>query len=274
MKKKVLVITMIMACMSMTACGAQKNDNLEATEATEVVAEVEGTESVELAEENLAEGTEESTEEASETETEGAEEIIGTTEAEATIEVCGATVEPEKEQYTYSDMDGTKYATTNANVRDLPDIVGAKITSLAYNKEVTVTGVCNETGWFRIDVDGKTGYVSDKYLSDTKGEEKVAEKTDVQPTNVEAPKKEIASEPAQPYGKEVRRITVYLEDSDGHFTIPKEIIIYEADEIRHDDYPSIQIILKSLGHNYVEVFTQQSCNDIGPHEHMTFGASE
>ena len=37
-------------------------------------------------------------------------------------------------------------------------------------QEVTVTGQCNETGWYRIEFDGETAYVNDKYLSEIKAE--------------------------------------------------------------------------------------------------------
>lgn len=70
--------------------------------------------------------------------------------------------------YTFNDMSATKYAKSTVNVRNLPDTDGEKVGSLSLNREVTVTGQCNETGWYRIEFDGNTAYVSDSYLVDNK----------------------------------------------------------------------------------------------------------
>ena len=69
--------------------------------------------------------------------------------------------------YTFNDMSTTKYAKSTVNVRKLPDTDGEKVGSLFMNQEVTVTGQCNETGWYRIEFDGNTAYVSDSYLVDS-----------------------------------------------------------------------------------------------------------
>ena len=70
--------------------------------------------------------------------------------------------------YTFNDMSATKYAKSTVNVRNLPDTDGEKVGSLSMNQEVAVTGQCNETGWYRIEFDGNTAYVSDSYLVDNK----------------------------------------------------------------------------------------------------------
>lgn len=70
--------------------------------------------------------------------------------------------------YTFNDMSATKYAKSTVNVRNLPDTDGEKVGSLSMNQEVTVTGQCNETGWYRIEYNGNTAYVSDSYLVDNK----------------------------------------------------------------------------------------------------------
>ena len=70
--------------------------------------------------------------------------------------------------YTFNDMSATKYAKSTVNVRNLPDTDGEKVGSLSLNQEVVVTGQCNETGWYRIEFDGNTAYVSDSYLVDNK----------------------------------------------------------------------------------------------------------
>ena len=72
--------------------------------------------------------------------------------------------------YTYTDMNATMYAKQSVNVRELPLTDGERVGGLSTNQEITVTGQCNETGWYRIEYDGGTAYVSDNYLSDTKVE--------------------------------------------------------------------------------------------------------
>ena len=70
--------------------------------------------------------------------------------------------------YTFNDMSATKYAKSTVNVRNLPNTDGEKVGSLSLNQEAAVTGQCNETGWYRIEYDGNTAYVSDSYLVDNK----------------------------------------------------------------------------------------------------------
>ena len=62
------------------------------------------------------------------------------------------------------------YAKSSVNVRSLPRADGERLGSLSTNQEVTVTGQCNETGWYRIEYDGRVAYVSNNYLSDSKVE--------------------------------------------------------------------------------------------------------
>ena len=68
--------------------------------------------------------------------------------------------------YTITDMNATmRTSTANINVRSLPNTTGSKIGSLAIaDTPVTVTGKCNETGWYRISYNGAVGYVSNQYL--------------------------------------------------------------------------------------------------------------
>ncbi len=79
--------------------------------------------------------------------------------------------EPEQQStYSYTDKSATMYAQSSVNVRDLPDTNGNKVGGLSTNQEVSVTGQCNETGWYRINYNGGTAYVSDSYLGDSKVE--------------------------------------------------------------------------------------------------------
>lgn len=76
------------------------------------------------------------------------------------------TKEEKEESYTYSEMDNVvMYAKTGVDVRDLPAASGNKVMRLTKGQEVTVTGKCVETGWYRIVVDGKEMYVSSSYIT-------------------------------------------------------------------------------------------------------------
>ena len=79
--------------------------------------------------------------------------------------------EPETVEYTYADLNKTMYAKNSVNVRSLPSTRGTKLGSLKKNNEVTVTGQCNETGWYRIVYGDGEAFVSNKYLSDEKAAE-------------------------------------------------------------------------------------------------------
>ncbi len=78
---------------------------------------------------------------------------------------------PETVEYTYADLNKTMYAKSSVNVRSLPSTSGTKLGSLKKNNEVTVTGQCNETGWYRIVYGDGEAFVSNKYLSDEKAAE-------------------------------------------------------------------------------------------------------
>ena len=74
----------------------------------------------------------------------------------------------ERPKYTYTDMNKTMYTKSSVNVRDLPSTDGNKLGGLFSGQAVTVTGKCNETGWYRIDYNGSVAYVSNSYLVDNK----------------------------------------------------------------------------------------------------------
>ena len=141
---------------TLVGCGNSSNNvtvpETEQVAVTETVEEVEATET-----EEITEATE-ATEEAAETVTESTE----TAEAEAPA----VTADPDGR--TYEAMDKTMYAKSQVNVRSKASQDGEKLGALKANEEVKVTGRCNETGWYRISYAGNTGYVSDKYLTDTK----------------------------------------------------------------------------------------------------------
>lgn len=88
----------------------------------------------------------------------------------AEVQAEPQTTEPEQSTYSYTDKSATMYAQSSVNVRDLPDTNGNKVGGLSTNQEVSVTGQCNETGWYRINYNGGTAYVSNSYLGDSKVE--------------------------------------------------------------------------------------------------------
>ncbi len=73
--------------------------------------------------------------------------------------------EDSKKYYTYTDLNEKMWSTTSLNVRTEPNKDGVIIGCLEKNEEVSVTGQCNETGWYRVEFKGKTGYASNKYLT-------------------------------------------------------------------------------------------------------------
>lgn len=92
-----------------------------------------------------------------------------TTEAAVAEPVTEPTVAPVESTtvstgYTYSELSQTMYAKSAVNVRDLPSTDGKKIGSLKASQEITVTGKCDQTGWYRFELNNTTGYVSDKYI--------------------------------------------------------------------------------------------------------------
>lgn len=163
---KMVVAVLCAACM-LTACGNAEADAMEeiaasATETTTESAEVLPTEKP------AAEPTEAPAKTVDEgSATEPVEPVAVTAEpdtkpsAEPVAASAGAAAEA---GYTCTDMTQTMYAKSAVNVRDLPGTDGNKIGSLKASEEITVTGKCDQTGWYRFDLNGTTAYVSDKYI--------------------------------------------------------------------------------------------------------------
>ena len=116
------------------------------------------------------------------------EEIVVETEVTLETETEPETTEEltteMQAEYTYTDMSATMYATQTVNVRNLPSTDGEKIGSLSTNQEITVIGQCNETGWYKFELDGQTAFVSNSYLSTEKVEVQQATQA---PSNVPNP---------------------------------------------------------------------------------------
>lgn len=154
MKRKTVSILLAMAIISslVVGCGKKEADTIatEKVKATEVI-ETESTETTEAIETENTETTE-----------------VAETETQEQTETA------EQSPYSYTDMSATMYAQRTVNVRDLPDTSGNKLGGLSTNDEVSVTGKCNETGWYRISYNGSEAFVSNNYLGENKVEVKQA----------------------------------------------------------------------------------------------------
>lgn len=161
------VVAILCAALMLTACGNAEADAMEeiaasVTETTTESAEVLPTEKP------AAEPTEAPAKTVDEgSATEPVEPVAVTAEpntkpsAEPVAASAGAAAEA---GYTCTEMTQTMYAKSAVNVRDLPGTDGNKIGSLKASEEIAVTGKCDQTGWYRFDLNGTTAYVSNKYL--------------------------------------------------------------------------------------------------------------
>ena len=151
------VAAILCAALMLTACGGKETTSNE-TASTE-------TTSATATEATSVESTEMTTTEAAVEPTEAPTETPAESPAPA-VEPTAASVEPTTVStgYTYSELNQTMYAKSAVNVRDLPSTDGKKIVSLKASQEITVTGKCDQTGWYRFELNNTTGYVSDKYI--------------------------------------------------------------------------------------------------------------
>lgn len=151
------VAAILCAALMLTACGSKETTSNEtaSTETTSATA-TEAT-SVESTEMTTTEAAVEPTEAPTETPAESPAPAVESTAApvESTAVSTG---------YTYSELSQTMYVKSAVNIRDLPSTDGKKIGSLKASQEITVTGKCDQTGWYRFDWNNTTGYVSDKYI--------------------------------------------------------------------------------------------------------------
>ena len=69
-----------------------------------------------------------------------------------------------------TELDKTMYAISAVNTRSGPSTEYERVGGLTTNEEVHVVGVSNVSGWFLLDIDGVTQFVSNNYLADTKVE--------------------------------------------------------------------------------------------------------
>ena len=159
------VAAILCAVLVLTACGNQE------TVVTETLAETAAVEPGAAPTEVPAEPTTAPTEAPTEP-TEAAspapavvtETGTGTVTDPVASPAAGSTAAGSDTGYTYTELNQTMYAKSAVNVRDLPGTEGNKIGSLKASQEITVTGKCDQTGWYQLDLDGTTAYVSDKYI--------------------------------------------------------------------------------------------------------------
>lgn len=166
------VVAILCAALMLTACGSKETTSNE-TASTETTS-VESTEMT-TTEASVAEPTAEPAETSTESEAAPTETAPAESPAPA-VEPTTAPVESTAVStgYTYSELNQTMYAKSAVNVRDLPSTDGKKIGSLKASQEITVTGKCDQTGWYRFDWNNTTGYVSDRYIVSEKPVSNVA----------------------------------------------------------------------------------------------------
>ena len=153
------VAAILCAALMLTACGSKETANTESTpvESTEVT-------TTEAATTEPAVDPTEAPMESEVTPTETPAESPAPAVEPTAAPVETTAVSTVSTGYTYSELSQTMYAKSAVNVRDLPSTDGKKIGSLKASQEITVTGKCDQTGWYRFDWNNTTGYVSDKYI--------------------------------------------------------------------------------------------------------------
>lgn len=158
------VAAILCAALMLTACGSKETTSNEtASTETTSVESTEMTTTEAAVAEPTAEPTVEPTEAPMESKTAPAESLSPAVEPTAEPVVTETTTAADA-GYTYSELNQTMYAKSAVNVRDLPSTDGKKIGSLKASQEITVTGKCDQTGWYRFELNNTTGYVSDKYI--------------------------------------------------------------------------------------------------------------
>lgn len=145
-KRATVILALVCACTGICSCGSMgKVTNLNNEESSEVVSEDEtGNDSL------LDEGN--NTDNIS----------IENGETEPTTEV--QTVDVTELSFALRNMSAKMYAMQLVNVRSGPDSTAEKVGSLNANQEVLVTGQA-ESGWYRIEYNGTSAYVSNAYLA-------------------------------------------------------------------------------------------------------------
>ena len=196
-----------------------------------------------------------------------------TTTAATTTE---ATKKKDKNDFSVEEMSGTMYATISLNIRSGPSTDFDRIGALNEGEAVEVTGRAS-TGWYRISYNGKTGYVSNVYMSTEKPADKPAstkkdegvENLDDEENPVEAPEpgsttqKPTTAEPvsAGDWVKENGAEYMYSRFTESRFQSAINLIaqavanldpaVYVGDYVDHDEAMTIaKYIAQIVGTTY------------------------
>ena len=157
------VAAILCAALMLTACGSKETTSNE-TASTETTS-VESTEMT-TTEAAVAEPTVEPTETPTESEAVPTETTPAESPAPA-VEPTTAPVEPTAVStgYTYFGIEPDHVCKVRSKCqRPCPAPMVRKIGSLKASQEIVVTGKCDQTGWYRFELNNTTGYVSDKYI--------------------------------------------------------------------------------------------------------------
>ena len=180
MKRKI-IFTMLLICISLTACKTEKTVTNESTDAVveeqdeESITVSENDPSIELFNANNGTATVDITDYVDEvakmtnegnialgTDQKLTDEMLIVDEAYEQTEEAGAV------EFTVTPMDKTMYAVKDCNVRKGPDAeTYERAGTLNQAQEVKVTGKVNEANWYEISLsDGTTAYVSGTLISE------------------------------------------------------------------------------------------------------------
>ena len=179
MKYKFIALLFGISIISLTACGnttetvSNNNTVTESMETEKTIVRLETIEGQIQVESTSTELKEISTE----IQNSELTEIIETTEVQINsepteIEEVKTEVKEEEvakvEEPQVKELNKTMYAKQSVNVRKGDSTDYEKIGSLSLNQQVKVTGQSETTGWYRIEFNGETGFVSNNYLSTEK----------------------------------------------------------------------------------------------------------
>ncbi len=77
-----------------------------------------------------------------------------------------AAAEEEEEEYTFTDMELTYYAQSDATVREEPYDAAEIIGTLSLDQRVSIVAACNETDYYKMKINGDYGYISFEDVSE------------------------------------------------------------------------------------------------------------
>lgn len=190
-KKALAIILSLVVIVGITGVIIVRQNNLK-DNSIEAMASVEASDNGQN--NSLPEEDAENTEANKQTEAIEEEQPVTTEESTINDIVPTDTEETETEKTDITPLDKIMYASAEVNIRSGASTEYEKTGSLSINEKVQVTG--SITGWYEVEINGTKGYVSDKYLSNSKVEiPQVTQKTEQkqQPVNNEEPSQSVDS---------------------------------------------------------------------------------